>query len=136
MSVTVDGLLSDGHASELKAMSKYHDTRVLISGTVESVGVRKVEEVVAEEDGWMVSGFYSGSLRASKRRVPYPFVRLAGRQKGVADRAVCYFWPYQGERVSTLKEGAVVTLECDFQEYDVKTDRWDVILKKCIVRSP
>jgi hypothetical protein len=125
LSATVDGLTREARSNELKATAKYQDSRVLVAGTIESVGIRKVEEVVASRT---VSG-----ATGSTRRVPYPYVDLVGRDSKHGDRAVCYFTPYQADTVGGLKPGSAVTLECKFQEYDWKSDHLEVILHRCVV---
>jgi hypothetical protein len=125
LSATVDGLTREGRSNELKAIAKYRQKRVRVSGTIESVGVRKVEEVVASRT---VSG-----ATGSTRRVPYPYVNLVGRHSKHGDHAVCYFTPYQADTVGGLKPGSAVTLECEFQEYDEKSDHLEVILNRCVV---
>jgi hypothetical protein len=127
-------LTSEVRANELRAIAKYRDERVLISGRIQEVGVHKVTQVVGTQQGMYGWGLYSSEVSVSEQRVPYPYVMLAGPDQTHRDAAICYFAIEHTATVAELKRGSSVTLECEVQSFHVEGNDVFPVLRVCTLK--
>jgi len=123
VNTTVAPVIKEGRDNELAAIAKYRDKQLTVHGTVASVGVRKVERLVAQHQ--------QGYTVAAPRTTPYPFVILTDHQTPSVDHIICYFSPALVEEVSHVQQGAAMTVVGTFQEYAAIECGLELILKGC-----
>jgi hypothetical protein len=127
-SVELERLIQDGRDNEVRAVAKYENRRIAVTGTVAEVGLTKVERLSAKHQYYMGS---FGTSRLHRSQENHPYVVLKSPSGDSEDQLVCYFTPDEMDTVGEFTDGMDVTLEGRFQEYSEDEGVMMVVLTGC-----
>ncbi len=136
MQINLRTVLDEAQSNELRPTAELHGRQLLISGEVESTGVKHQGRTDIHMDGATL--FWNGGMAFSTAHtnqasevIPYAVLSPGDGEKG---RCVCFFYEHELQAVAALEQGAHVVVHATLERF-AKQGEQELLIADCTLQE-